>query len=170
MNILHELSQAVRTRRQEMGLSQQALARLAGLSRATIVALEGGTIKDLSITRTAMVLEVLGLGLTVAPAHPRLEPRPTALTPPLELAARTASTSYRGRLTAAELRDVLGTGELPAGLEAYVHALLDEAPMDLLARAVEQMHAEAGLARETVWANMRRLARQLKSRRNLWAC
>lgn len=141
MYILHELSQAVRTRRREMGLSQQALARLAGLSRATIVALEGGTIKNLSITRTAMVLEVLGLELSVGPAHPRLEPRPWASTPPLELAARTASTSYKGRPTAAALGEVLRSGEPLAGFEAHVRALLDEAPVALLARVVEQVHA-----------------------------
>lgn len=39
MHAIHELSQAVRTRRQEIGLSQQRLATLAGLSRATIVQL-----------------------------------------------------------------------------------------------------------------------------------
>jgi DNA-binding XRE family transcriptional regulator len=63
MYAIHELSQTVRTRRQEIGLSQQRLATLAGLSRATIVQREGGTLKDLSFTRTAL-LEVLRLGLT----------------------------------------------------------------------------------------------------------
>ena len=138
MYAIHELSQAVRTRRQEIGLSQQRLATLAGLSRATIVQLEGGTLRDLSFTRTAAVLEVLGLALTIAPAHPRLGPRPVSSTPALEIAGRTASTSYRGNLSAATLGQALRTGEMPAGFEAHVFALVDEAPVALLARVVEQ--------------------------------
>ena len=169
MYAIHELSQAVRTRRQEIGLSQQRLATLAGLSRATIVQLEGGALKDLSFTRTASVLEVLGLGLTIGPAHPRLGPRPVSSTLPLELAARTASTSYRGHLTAATLGEALRTGEMPAVFEAHVHALVDEAPVALLARVVEQMYAKAGMAREAVWATLRGWARELKSRRGLWS-
>ena len=129
MYAIHELSQAVRTRRQEIGLSQQRLATLAGLSRATIVQLEGGTLKDLSFTRTAAVLEVLGLGLTIAPARPRLGPRPVSSTPALEIAGRTASTSYRGHLTAAALGKALRTGEMPVGFEAHMFALVDEAPV-----------------------------------------
>jgi transcriptional regulator with XRE-family HTH domain len=74
----HEISQAVRTRRLEIGLSQKAVARLAGLSRATIGQVEGGTIKDLSLTRTATFLDVLGLGLMITPApqHENRFPRP----------------------------------------------------------------------------------------------
>ncbi len=169
MYAIHELSQTVRTRRQEIGLSQQRLATLAGLSRATIVQLEGGTLKDLSFTRTASVLQVLGLGLTIGLAHPRLGPRPVSSTPPLELAARTASTSYRGHLTAAALGKALRTGEMPAGFEAHVYALVDEAPVALLARVVEQMHAEADMAREAVWSTLRGWARARKSRRDLWS-
>lgn len=72
----HEISQAVRTRRLEIGLSQKAVARLAGLSRATIGQVEGGTIKDLSLTRTATFLDVLGLMITPAPQHENRFPRP----------------------------------------------------------------------------------------------
>ena len=169
MYAIHELSQAVRTRRRELGLSQQRLATLAGLSRATIVQLEGGTLKDLSFTRTAAVLGVLSLELTVGPAHPRLGPRPVSSTPPLERAARTASTSYRGHLKAAALGNALRTGELPAGFEAHVYALVDEAPLALLARVVEQMHVEAGLARKAVWSTLRDWARERKSHQGLWS-
>ncbi|WP_422015288.1 helix-turn-helix domain-containing protein [Roseateles sp.] len=168
MYALHELSQAVRTRRQEIGLSQHRLAQLAGLSRATIVQLERGTLKDLSFTRTAAVLDVLGLGLTIGAAHPRLKPRLVEPTPPLELAARTASTSYARRLTAAKLDAALRTGIVPTGFEPHVHTLLEEAPVSLLAKLVEQLHAEAGGAREEVWASMRSLARELQGMRALW--
>ena len=38
----------------------------------------------------------------------------------------------------------------------------------MLAKAVEQVHADSGVARGEVWANMRGMARQLKSTRDLW--
>lgn len=115
------------------------------------------------------MLQVLGPGLTIGLAHPRLGPRPVSTPPPLELAARTASTSYRGSLTAERLGKALVSGEMPAGFEAHVHALVDEAPVALLARVVEQMHAEAGMPREAVWMTLRGWGRELKSRRSLWS-
>lgn len=167
MYAAHELSQAVRTRRREIGLSQQALARMAGLSRATINQLERGALNDLSLTRTAAVLDVLGLGLTISPPHPFLRTAPGQATP-LELAARTASVSYARTLTPAALHDALSTAEMASEFEPHLAALLEEAPMPLLAKAVEQVHAESRLPRETVWGNIRAMAARLQLMRGLW--
>jgi DNA-binding XRE family transcriptional regulator len=41
----------VKVRREALGLSQQALGRLAGLSRATINQLERGTLRDLGVAK-----------------------------------------------------------------------------------------------------------------------
>jgi transcriptional regulator with XRE-family HTH domain len=163
----HELSSAVRTRRQEIGLTQKGLAKLAGLSRSTVAEVEAGTIKDLSFTRTAAILSALGLGVTITPAHPRLNPK-VSREKPLEVAARTASTSYAGVVPAEFVSDALVQGQVPEQYRAHIHALLDEAPIALLARAVEQIHQESNAPREKVWSNMRRMARQLKSHRELW--
>lgn len=57
---------------------------------------------------------------------------------------------------------------VPTGFEPHVHTLLEEAPVSLLAKVVEQLHAEAGVAREEVWASMRSLARELQGMRALW--
>lgn len=167
MYAAHELSQAVRTRRREIGLSQKALARMAGLSRTTVIQVEGGTIKDLSLTRTAAILEVLGLGLTISPAHPRLHPVASRVKP-LELAARTASVSYARPLTTDALGQALVSGEVELPYEPHVATLLEEAPVSLLANAVEQIHTDFGVSRETVWANMRHLAMRFKTVRELW--
>ena len=80
MFVMTEFSSAVRTRRSDMGLTQTALAGLSGLSRATINQLENGTLQDLSLTRVARLLGVLGLSVHVtaprAKSH-RLSAPPT---------------------------------------------------------------------------------------------
>lgn len=167
MYAAHELSNAVRTRRQEMGLSQKALAELSGLSRSTVIQIEAGSIKDLSLTRTAAVLEALGLGLSITPAHPRLK-LASGGSKPLDLAARTASVSYSKPLPPSVLAESMRTGVLPTGYEPHVGTLLEEAPLSLLAKAVEQIHAEASMPRKIVWANIRRVAGELKATRKLW--
>ncbi|WP_143694522.1 hypothetical protein [Variovorax sp. JS1663] len=47
-------------------------------------------------------------------------------------------------------------------------ALLDEAPMSLLARVVDEMNASNGLARAAVWSRMGELARHLNCARTIW--
>lgn len=165
MYAIHELSSAVRTRRREMGLSQQALATLSGLSRSTVNQLENATVKDLSLSRTAAMLEVLGLGLTIDPPHPRLRDSDH---PPLELAARTASVSFRTPLTSTVLAEALGSGMVAPSFAPHIATFLDELPLALMARAVEQVHLEQRLPREVIWANMRRMAAQLKATRDIW--
>lgn len=164
MSTLAELSTVVRTRRADMGLTQAALARLSGLSRATVNQLEAACLQDLSLLRVSRLLGVLGLSITVAPQ------RPTAgKTPALELAARSASVSYRQPLTAAVLRPALMQGRVPAAYQPHVATLLDEATPALLAAVVEQLHAQEGVPRAQVWARMRELARGFKSARGLWS-
>ena len=59
---LHEIGKLVRERRDTRGLSQDRLAKLAGLSRAPINQLETGALVDLGVTKLAC------LSLLLAPA------------------------------------------------------------------------------------------------------
>ncbi len=63
MAVLSELSNFVKSQRSEMGLSQERLGELAGLSRATINALETGKLVNLSLVRAERLANVLGYGL-----------------------------------------------------------------------------------------------------------
>ena len=60
MNI-SEVGKSIRVRRLAVGLTQQRLAKLAGLSRQTVQQLEAGTIGDLSFGRLVSLLGILGL-------------------------------------------------------------------------------------------------------------
>ena len=164
-----ELSQAVKTRRSDMGLTQTALSELSGLSRATVNQVENGTLRDLSLTRTARLLAVLGLTLSVTPGRPKksrsgLLPK----TPPLTLAARTASVSYRNSLTPDVLEHALLSGEVPGAFVPHMNALLEDASVSLLASVVEQLHDKTGVQRSHLWSTMRSTARGFGSRRAIW--
>jgi len=168
MSATFELSSAVRTRRSDMGLTQTALARLSGLSRATVNQVENATVKDLSLTRAAKLLGVLGLSMTVDAPRPRNRQKKSATNSALELAARTASVSYRVAMSAGQLREVLITQSIPVGLWPHMHTLLEEASVSLLASVVEELHLALGLERTQLWKTMRELARRLKGSRELW--
>lgn len=168
MSPILELGLAVKTRRSDMGLTQTSVAALSGLSRATVNQLEKGAVKDLSLTRTARLLDVLGLSMTIAaPRTGRRTDQPKK-SRALDIAARTASVSYKVPLGAQQLREVLTTGVLSADIVPHVYALLDEAPVSLLASVVEQLHEEAGIEHAKAWKQMRALAHQLKSSREIW--
>jgi transcriptional regulator with XRE-family HTH domain len=151
-----------------MGLTQTALARLSGLSRATVNQVETGTIRDLSLVRTARLLGTLGLSVNVSPPYPK----PPSITRPksaaLEIAARTASVSYRTSITPMQLRLVFTEAKVLTEFLPHVFTLLEEAPISLLASVVEELHAGIGIERPQVWSQMRQMARQLKSGRELW--
>ena len=163
-----EFSSAVRTRRTDMGLTQTALAGLSGLSRATINQLENGTLQDLSLRRVARLLDVLGLSVQVTAPRAKSHPPRATQRSALDLAAGTASVSYRTAMTAGQLREVFRSKLTPDELRPHLSTLLDEAPVSLLAWAVEELHAALEVERAQIWKQMRDLARQLKTSRPLW--
>jgi len=57
------IGQLVQRRRRALGLSQARLAKLSGLSRATIHQLETGTIMDLGAAKLMLLLDLLGMKL-----------------------------------------------------------------------------------------------------------
>ncbi|WP_457335123.1 helix-turn-helix transcriptional regulator [Rhizobacter sp. P5_C2] len=164
----HELSNAVKTRRSEIGLSQTALAKLAGLSRATVNQVENGSFKDLSLHRATRLLNTLGLSLTVSPAHPKRGGAGVWSTSSLDIAARSASVSYRRVMRGSQLKAILLTGDLPVRFEPQMNALLEEASVQMLASIVEQVYVEEGVPHTELWARLRELAEQLGCVRDLW--
>jgi transcriptional regulator with XRE-family HTH domain len=151
-----------------MGLSQSAVAELSGLSRSTVSSLENGTINDLSLRRTQKLLEVLGLSLSIPEAHPRARGTATPPSPPSGLAARTANVSYSSQVTGNEIKEALLKLTVPRHAEANVRSLLEDAPVAMLARLVEQIHGESQADRSLVWSNMRKLAHKMHVNRSIF--
>lgn len=157
---LIEIGAAVRKRREALGLSQQGLAKLAGLSRATINQLERGALKDLGVAKLARLLGLLGLALDAKPA--RTSPRG------LWMASRAASVSYKRMLEAGPLAHALASGDIPSGLEPHVTALLDEVPLPLVVRAVEEAARQERVPPKRIWRHLARWASALRSPRRVW--
>jgi len=158
---LHEIGKLVRERRDTLGLSQYRLAKLAGLSRATINQLETGALVDLGVIKLACLLELVGLTFE---AHARTKPHRGLL-----MASRTASVSYKTQLDAAQLAKALATGEVAPGLLPHVATFLDEAPLPLVVSAVEEAAKRGRVPPKRIWQHVVRWASEINSPRRVWA-
>ena len=162
MAILAELSDSVRARREELGLSQQQLATLAGLSRATISGLESGALTSLSLSRAERLANEIGLSLAVTGRRTQRDGGAIAR------AARAASVSYSTEIPADELEQSLQKGVIAPGYVPQLKALLDEAPLSLLADVAAELEKKHGTRRNATWSRMRQLARALGCNRGIW--
>jgi len=162
MPLLRELGTAVRQRRQDMGLSQDQLAELVELSRATITSLETGKLKDLSASRVERVANELGFAVGLVGTR---RPKDKSA---LDIAARVASVPYAAELPSNVLEDAIAQGTVPPGYIPHVRTLLQEAPVAVLADVVDQLEREHSAPKKETWKRMRLLAAVLKSDRRLW--
>jgi transcriptional regulator with XRE-family HTH domain len=168
MSTLHELGNVVHARRSEMGLTQARVAMLSGLTRQTVNQVENGTVGDLSLNRVNRLAEVLGLSLAIRDPCARVPAAAGARSSALVRAARSASVSYRQVMAPARLRKILEAGTVAPDDAPYLHALLDDAPISLLASLAEQLRREAGMSRAQTWQHFRQLAHQVLSKRDIW--
>lgn len=162
MPLLKELGTAVRQRRQDMGLSQQQLADLVELSRATVNELERGKLKDLSSHRIERLAN--GLGFAVGLVGPRRLKDKSAF----QAAARVASVPYTTELPASVLFDSIKDGVVPPGYIPHLRTLLQEAPIAILADIAEELQQSHSTPKPETWKRMRMLAGVLKCGRPLW--
>jgi len=69
MNLL-DLGEKIKKLRKERKISQERLAKLAGISRATLSKLENGYIANISIVTLNEILLQLGYELEIKPVNP----------------------------------------------------------------------------------------------------
>lgn len=158
---LTSIGQLVQRRRQALGLSQARLAKLSGLSRATINQLETGAIVDLGAAKLMVLLELLGVTLDAAERPARDHA--------LVLASQTASVSYREVLKPEALAAAMVEGRLPAEITPHVATLLDEAPLTIIVGAVEEVARNTQCPAKTLWKHVLQWAHDLQSPRAVWA-
>lgn len=68
--LLEEMGLSIRQARKALKLTQAQLASELGMSRATVSALEAGTIGDLGIRKVMSIALRLGLEVSVVPRRP----------------------------------------------------------------------------------------------------
>lgn len=158
---LTDIGHLVQARREALGLSQARLARLAGLSRATINQLENGNLVDLGAAKLMALLDLLGMDLAAQPREPS--------THALALLSQTASVSYKQALPPGDLADALVDGALPSALVPQVATLLDEAPLPLIVAGVAEVAERTHTPPKTLWKHLAAWAQELQSPRAAWA-
>ena len=160
MNLV-DIGHLVHQRRQALGLSQARLAKLGGLSRATINQLETGSLVDLGASKLIALLDLLGVDLDAGARHPHGRA--------LQLASQTASVSYKNVLDPQMLAAAMVNGALPAAITPQVATLLDEAPLSLIVAAVEEVAKASSLSPKAIWRHLLAWTQELQSPREVWA-
>jgi transcriptional regulator with XRE-family HTH domain len=178
MSDLIWLGPSVQARRRELGLTQTVLARWAGLSRATVNALESGALGDLSVGRLGRVLQLLGLRLGLQGASGAAMPpvskqasdkrHKAAFHHALRAAAQTASVSYAQVMPRAALLAALTSGKIAPAYQPHLATLLDEAPLPLVVAAVGAAAQLSGMPAAQVWRHVGAWAREMQSLRVEW--
>jgi len=150
---IQELGGEIRKARQARGLTQAQLAREAGLSRETLNLLENGLVRDLGIRKILVVLNHLGLAVTLQHESPSHQPDY------VHMACTTANVSFRSELTEDELIHALMTGKVPARRAPHLRTLFGEAPEPLLGSLAQE--AARWTRPGKLERNIRKLAKEL---------
>ena len=158
---LREIGVKVGKRRTDLGLTQDRLAKLCGLSRSTIHHLEKGTLNDLGAAKLLALLSLVGLDV-ITQEHSKRHHG-------LDMASKTASVSYKTQLQSSDLSYSLAYGQLPENIYPHIATLLDEAPLEIIVSAVEEAAAENHVAPKLIWKNINRWAHEMRSPRSVWA-
>jgi transcriptional regulator with XRE-family HTH domain len=164
----HTLMLPIQHKRKALGLTQQQLADMAGLSRQSLNGIERGTV-NVTLDNLGRLLDILGLSLSISDteAERLASGRPTRA---LWMAAKGANVSYEGELTSELLEGALATGVAPGNFHAHIAQVLDEAPLQLIVKAVAEVAANRHCKPAEIWRNVHSLARTLTATRGgMWA-
>ncbi|MEI7571141.1 MAG: helix-turn-helix domain-containing protein [Alcaligenaceae bacterium] len=158
---LFEIGALVQSRREQLGLTQHQLTRLAGLSRETVSQLEEGTLKELGVNKLLILFDLLGLDLASG--------QPKQLRHALHMASQSASVSYKTVMQPKELQTALVSGVAPVSLIAHIATFLDEAPFALLVAAVQEAAQRGRVSMNLIWRHLEQWAIEFQSPRSVWA-
>ena len=155
---LQEIGYRIRQARVARGLTQASLAAAARLSRTTLNQLENGLFPDLGVRKIQLLLDKLGLTLSVEPAE---RVRPDFV----QMACTTANVSFKAALTEEELIRALLTGQVPSGRRPHLRTLIDETSPALLRGLLSEVGRWSKPGR--VEKNLLKLAEQVGASRRI---
>lgn len=159
---LVELGATIRSAREASGISQGQLARMAGISRATLNYAELGR-SAVGADALLRILSPLGLGIASQSIQGRT--REGAV----HLLASSASVSFAEPIPASEVESALLTGEIDDRWLPHIAAMVDEASDSLLLRAIREVATAHAVPPSTLWRHLRAIAHALASPHPRWA-
>jgi len=144
---LIEIGHRLRQARQSLGLTQAYVARASGVSRATLVELENGLVRDLGIAKVLAIADVVGMTLKATPA-----PRRAGRDFPA-LATKAANVGFRTPILEADLLRAFLTGTVSAKARPHLRRLLEDSPPEMIRGLLDEI---AG------WSKPGRLSRNVE--------
>jgi len=162
MNVA-ELGSVIRAYRKASGLSQKELAKMAGVSRATLNYLESGREIEVGASKLLSLLTVLGIPVGVPAGIDHAHDDAV-----LDQAGKAITGAGRRRLPRHVLMEALGSGKVPAGFEAQIAQFMETAPEEVVLAAVRAASQRSDLPPKDIWKRARSLAKAVDSSRQVW--
>jgi transcriptional regulator with XRE-family HTH domain len=151
---LEDLGHRIRQARTAKNLTQEQLAKSAGVSRTTLNLLENGLVGDVGLKKAEAILEQLGLSLSIGSASKPARPDF------LKMASTSASTRSRTAISESDLRRVFVTGKVAKQHRAHIRDLLEGSPSPLLKGMLRDISSRHKPGR--VEKNLYRIAAELQ--------
>lgn len=154
----------IRAYRKASGLSQKDLARMGGVSRATLNYLESGR-EEVEVGAGKLFALMAALGITLNLPAGVERPADDAI---LEAAVKQHGGRGKARLTVPLLLEALASGAVPPGADAGLKSFLDTAPAAEVIVAVRTASARSGNPPKEVWGKARSLGKALHCEKGPW--
>lgn len=151
-----QLGSLVRAQRKACGLSQKDVARLAGLSRATVNYLENDPDVDIGVVKLLSVLKILGIAVTVTPRQPAED-----LDLIDEALARLGKGSKANAMSRNALVEAVVTGRPPIERRGALAQVLAGASAAVLVATIRVAAATGEVSAKEAWRNLHALAAAL---------
>lgn len=161
--ILNEIGALIKKYRLASGLSQSELAAIASITRATLIALEKGQLKELDATKLSTLMDIFGRGLFYSQKGAVLDDEVN-----IRKAIISCNVSYRSQISPELLEDAVSEGRIPKGYEGNMLHFIDEVAVQTILGTIRAVAAKKHKKPKEVWGKTVELARFIKSPRGLW--
>lgn len=157
-----ELGATIRSAREASGISQGQLARMAGISRATLNYAEQGR-SAVGADALLRIFSPLGLGIVPRATQGR------AIDSAVHMLASSASVSFAKPIPSSEVERAFVTGQFDDRWLPHIAAIVDEASDSLLLRAIREVATAHAMPPSTLWRHLKSIASALASPNPRWA-
>ncbi|MEQ1488857.1 MAG: helix-turn-helix transcriptional regulator [Methylotenera sp.] len=160
---LNEIGLQIKQYRLASGLTQSELAKLAHLSRATLIALEKGQLKELGASKLFQLMKLLDVKLSLETQQSNW-----ASNDYIKKVTNSANVSYKSMINANILSNALINAQIPKGYEGQFLQVIDESSPEIMLGLVRSIAATSHEKPRKIWLNILHLAQQMQSPAELW--
>ena len=150
---LNEIGALIKKYRLASGLSQSELASLASVSRATLITLEKGQIKELGASKLFTLTNLLGIHFNYPSADSFADAQN------LKKSVASANVSYKNSITPKMLEDALLKGKISKGLEGNMLHIMDELPPAMMLSIIRSVAHKTHKNPRALWLQTANLAK-----------